>query len=81
PPRLPNLEKLEDSQRLIVLVGIGLGDKLITYINQVIESMGAPVLLVKKKDSGSWLCVDYYQLNKLTIKNKYSLPRLDNFMD
>ncbi|RDY13205.1 Retrovirus-related Pol polyprotein from transposon 17.6, partial [Mucuna pruriens] len=41
---------------------------------RMFPSWGALVLLVKKKDGGSWLCVDYYQLNKLTIKNKYSLP-------
>nr|KYP65294.1 Transposon Ty3-G Gag-Pol polyprotein [Cajanus cajan] len=42
---------------------------------------GAPVLLVRKKDGGSRLCVDYRQLNKLTIKNKYPLPRIDDLMD
>ncbi|XP_027912628.1 uncharacterized protein LOC114172230 [Vigna unguiculata] len=42
---------------------------------------GAPVLLVKKKDGGSRLCVDYRQLNKLTIKNKYPLPRIYDLMD
>jgi len=39
------------------------------------------VLLVKKKDGSSRLCVDYKQLNKLTIKNKYPLPRIDDLMD
>nr|KYP73768.1 Transposon Ty3-I Gag-Pol polyprotein [Cajanus cajan] len=42
---------------------------------------GAPVLLAKKKDEGSRLCVDYRQLNKLTIKNQYPLPRIDDLMD
>nr|KYP60141.1 Transposon Ty3-G Gag-Pol polyprotein [Cajanus cajan] len=46
-----------------------------------VSPWGAPVLLVKKKDGGSRLCVDYRQLNKLTIKNKYSLPRIDDLMD
>nr|KYP48071.1 Transposon Ty3-I Gag-Pol polyprotein [Cajanus cajan] len=46
-----------------------------------VSSWGAPVLLVKKKDGGSRLCVDYRQLNKLTIKNKYPLPRIDDLMD
>lgn len=36
----------------------------------------APVLLVKKKDDNMRLCVDYYQLNKVTTKNKYPLPRM-----
>jgi len=39
------------------------------------------VLLVKKKDGSSRLCVDYRQLNKMTIKNKYLLPRIDDLMD
>nr|CAD1840736.1 unnamed protein product [Ananas comosus var. bracteatus] len=40
--------------------------------------MGAPVLFVKKKDGSLRLCVDYRELNKATIKNKYSLPRIDD---
>jgi len=51
------------------------------FIRPSASSWGAPVLLVKKKDGGSRLCVDYRQLNKLTIKNKYPLPRIDDLMD
>jgi len=39
------------------------------------------VLLVKKKDGSMTQCVDYWQLNKMTIKNWYSLPRIDDLMD
>jgi len=39
------------------------------------------VLLVKKKDGGMRFCVDYRQLNKVTIKNRYPLPRIDDLMD
>jgi len=39
------------------------------------------MLLVKKKDGSSRFCVDYKLLNKLTIKNKYPLPRIDDLMD
>nr|KYP39326.1 Retrovirus-related Pol polyprotein from transposon 17.6 [Cajanus cajan] len=46
-----------------------------------VSPWGAPVLLVKKKDGGARFCVDYRQLNKLTIKNKYRLPRIDDLMD
>jgi len=42
---------------------------------------GAPVLLVTKKDGNMRLCVDYRQLNKVTIENWYSLPRIDDLMD
>ncbi|KAA3466818.1 DNA/RNA polymerases superfamily protein [Gossypium australe] len=42
---------------------------------------GAPVLFVKKKDGSMRLCVDYRQLNKATIKNKYPLPRVDDLFD
>nr|KYP38934.1 Transposon Ty3-G Gag-Pol polyprotein [Cajanus cajan] len=46
-----------------------------------VSPWSAPVLLVRKKDGGSRLCVNYRQLNKLTIKNKYPLPRIDDLMD
>ncbi|KAA3479903.1 DNA/RNA polymerases superfamily protein [Gossypium australe] len=42
---------------------------------------GAPVLFVKKKDGTMRMCIDYRQLNKVTIKNKYPLPRIDNLFD
>ena len=41
----------------------------------------APVLFVKKKDDSFRLCIDYWQLNKTTIKNKYPLPRIDDLFD
>ena len=42
---------------------------------------GAPVLFVKKNDGTLRLCVDYRELNKVTIKNKYPLPRIDDLFD
>ncbi|KAA3465838.1 DNA/RNA polymerases superfamily protein [Gossypium australe] len=42
---------------------------------------GAPVLFVKKKDGTMRMCIDYRQLNRVTIKNKYSLPRIDDLFD
>jgi len=50
------------------------------FIRPSTSPWGAPVLLVKK-DGSSRLCVDYRQLNKMTIKNKYLLPRIDDLMD
>jgi len=51
------------------------------FIRPSVSPWGAPVLLVNKKDCSSRLYVDYKQLNKLTIKNKYPLPRIDDLMD
>jgi len=42
---------------------------------------GAPVLFVKKKDGTLRLCIDYRQLNKVTVKNRYSLPQIDDLFD
>jgi hypothetical protein len=44
-------------------------------------SWGAPMLFIKKKDETLRLCIDYRHLNKVTMKNKYSLPRVDNLFD
>jgi hypothetical protein len=51
------------------------------YIRPNVSPWGAPVLFVKKKDGTLRLCIDYRQLNKVTIKNKYSLPRIDDLFD
>jgi len=51
------------------------------FIRSSASPWGAPVLLVKKKDGSSRLCVDYCQLNKLMIKNKYPLSRIDDLLD
>ncbi|GKD25191.1 putative reverse transcriptase domain-containing protein [Tanacetum coccineum] len=42
---------------------------------------GAPVLFVKKKDGSFRMCIDYSELNKLTLKNRYPLPRINNLFD
>ncbi|GJV74250.1 hypothetical protein Tco_1494245 [Tanacetum coccineum] len=42
---------------------------------------GAPVLFVKKKDGTMRMCIDYREINKLTIKNRYPLPRIDDLFD
>ncbi|GKD08326.1 putative reverse transcriptase domain-containing protein [Tanacetum coccineum] len=42
---------------------------------------GASVLFVKKKDGSLWMCISYRELNKLTVKNRYPLPRIDDLFD
>jgi hypothetical protein len=51
------------------------------YIRPSLSSWGALALFVKKKDGTLRLCIDYRQLNKMTIKNKYPLPSIDDFFD
>ncbi|KAA3460468.1 Retrotransposon protein [Gossypium australe] len=51
------------------------------FIRPSVSPWGAPVLFVKKKDGSMRMCIDYRQLNKLTIKNKYLLPRIDDLFD
>ncbi|GKD42423.1 putative reverse transcriptase domain-containing protein [Tanacetum coccineum] len=41
----------------------------------------APVLFVKKKDGSFRMCINYWELNKLTVKNRYPLPRIDDLFD
>ena len=53
----------------------------IGFIRPSSSPWGAPVLFVKKKDRSMRLCVDYRALNKVTIKNKYPLPRIDDLFD
>jgi hypothetical protein len=51
------------------------------YIRPSVFLWGALVLFMKKKDGTLRLCIDYKQLNKVTIKNKYPLPRIDDLFD
>ncbi|GJS48697.1 putative reverse transcriptase domain-containing protein [Tanacetum coccineum] len=51
------------------------------FIRPSSSPWGAPVLFVKKKDGSFWMCIDYHEQNKLTVKNRYPLPRIDNLFD
>ena len=50
------------------------------YIKLNVSPWGELVLFVKKKDGTLRLCVDYQKLNKVTIKNNYPLPKIDDFL-
>nr|GFB67309.1 putative reverse transcriptase domain-containing protein [Tanacetum cinerariifolium] len=51
------------------------------FIRPISSPWGAPVLFVKKKDGSLRLCIDYRELNKLSMKNQYPLPRIDDLFD
>ena len=51
------------------------------FIRPSTSPWGAPVLFAKKKDKTLRLCIDYRQLNRVTIKNQYPLPRIDDLFD
>ncbi|GJV72888.1 reverse transcriptase domain-containing protein [Tanacetum coccineum] len=74
PYRLAPLEMQELSDQLQELADRG-------FIRPSTSPWGAPVLFVKKKDGSFRMCINYQELNKLTIKNRYPLPRIDDLFD
>ncbi|KAD3067053.1 hypothetical protein E3N88_34933 [Mikania micrantha] len=74
PYRLAPSEMQELSNQLQELLDKG-------FIRPSFSPWGAPVLFVKKKDGTFRMCIDYRELNKLTIKNRYPLPRIDDLFD
>ena len=51
------------------------------FIRPSVSPWGAPVLFVKKKDGTLRMCIDYRQINKVTVKNKYPLLRIEDLFD
>ena len=51
------------------------------FIRPSVSPWGAPVLFVKKKDGSMQLCIDYRELNRVTMRNKYPLPRIEDLFD
>ncbi|KAI3717497.1 hypothetical protein L1987_69148 [Smallanthus sonchifolius] len=74
PYRLAPSELQELSSQLQELLDKG-------FIRPSFSPWGAPVLFVKKKDGTFRMCIDYRELNKLTTKNRYPLPRIDDLFD
>lgn len=50
-------------------------------IKPSVSPWGAPIIFVKNKDGTLHLCIDYWMLNKVTMKNHYPLPRIDELFD
>jgi hypothetical protein len=46
-----------------------------------VSPWGAPIFFMKKKDGTLRLCIDFRWLNKVTVKNKYPLPKIDDLFD
>ncbi|GKB29896.1 putative reverse transcriptase domain-containing protein [Tanacetum coccineum] len=74
PYRLAPSEMQELSNQLQELADRG-------FIQPSTSPWGAPVLFVKKKDGSFRMCIDYRELNKLTVKNRYPLPRIDDLFN
>ncbi|KAJ0830306.1 putative nucleotidyltransferase, Ribonuclease H [Helianthus annuus] len=74
PYRLAPSELEELSKQLQELLEKG-------FIRPSSSPWGAPVLFVKKKDGTFRMCIDYRELNKVTVKNRYPLPRIDDLFD
>ena len=74
PYRMASVELKELKLRLQELLEKG-------FIRPSVSPWGVPVLFVKKKDGTLRLCVDYRQLNKIIVKNKYILPRIGDLFD
>ena len=73
PYKMSMLELVELKLKLKEMFGKG-------YIRPSVSPWGTPVLFVKKKDGTLKLCIDYKQLNKVTIMNRYPLSRIDNLL-
>ncbi|KAI3690328.1 hypothetical protein L2E82_48308 [Cichorium intybus] len=74
PCRLAPPEMLELSIQLRELLDKG-------FIRPSCSPWGAPILFVKKNDGSNRMCIDYRELNKLTVKNRYPLSRIDDLFD
>jgi hypothetical protein len=74
PYRMATLELAKLKERIKELLEKG-------FIRPSSSPWGAPVIFVPKKDGTQRLCMDYRALNKVTVKNKYPLPRIDDLFD
>ena len=79
---LPNI----GMYRMLIMERMEIKKKIQEFLNKCIirpstSPCGSPIVLVPKKD-GTWrMCVEFRVLNKITVKNRYPLPRIDDFLD
>jgi hypothetical protein len=73
PYRMPINELVELKKQIAELQSKG-------FIYPSSSPLGAPVLFVEKKDGTQWMCVDYWSLNEVTIKNKYPLLQIEDLV-
>jgi hypothetical protein len=74
PYRMASAELKELKEQLQELLDKG-------FIRPSVSPWGVPVLFVKKKDGSMRLCIDYKEINRVTVQNKYPLPRIDELFD
>nr|GEW35739.1 retrotransposon protein, putative, Ty3-gypsy subclass [Tanacetum cinerariifolium] len=74
PYRMAPIELKELKEQLQELLDLG-------FIHSSVSPWGGPVLFMKKKDGSMRLCIDYRKLNRVTIRNRYPLPRIDDLFD
>nr|GEY14192.1 reverse transcriptase [Tanacetum cinerariifolium] len=74
PYRMAPIELKELKEQLQALLDLG-------FICLSVSLWGAPVLFVKKKDGSMRLCIYYHELNRVTIRNRYPLARIDDLFD
>jgi len=72
--RLPVIDNKEIKKQIQELFEKG-------FIRPISSPCGSPIILVPKKDRTWRMCVDFKALNKITIKNRYPLPRIDDLLD
>ena len=74
PFRMAPTELKELKSQLKELMGKG-------FIRSNVSPWGALVLFVKKKDGTLRMCIDYWKINKVIVKNRYPLPRIEDLFD
>ncbi|WMV30284.1 hypothetical protein MTR67_023669 [Solanum verrucosum] len=83
---LAPLAGVEAELSLVEVAGLLVGDQLRDILSKgfilpSVSPWGAPMLFVRKNDGSMRMCIDYRQLNKVKVKNKYPLPHIDNLFD